>query len=476
MERPKLMAHQVKGVEIQGDKPAFYLAFDMGAGKTPTVLVNIDNLVKAGKARRILYVAPLSTLENVRRETVRFTDHLNAQLILGTRAVRSRKIREPGRHNVDIVNFDALRTLGEELFNVGYDMIVIDEAARIKSKDTATTRVATILGRKAKYRRCLSGLPFTEGVEDLFSQFSFLDPSIFGDNFYVFRNRYCTMATQQVRDKASGKVRKFHKITGYRNMDDLERRVASITMRVDKKDCLDLPDKTFVVRRIQMLEEQAKKYAAIETQAASEIGDGHVITHAVALSKIAKCRQIAAGFVYDDEHEPIYVPTLKYDVLVEILEEALHGNRKAVVFTSFRAEPLMVEVNIRDMKKHVEVFVMPDDPFGRQPTVDRWAAWKGPAVVVGNAASSGIGLNMTAADTAIFLSLDWKMGNRAQAIDRIHRIGSEIHSKITIFDLITEGTVEEDILKAVTEERDLVDCFLERVKGIGNEPAVQYNE
>jgi SNF2 family DNA or RNA helicase len=460
--RPALMEHQRQGVAFQAEQPAAYLCCDRGTGKTAMALANMSALVERGLVKRILYVAPLSTLDNIVREAYRFTDNVRARAVFGSRVDRERMLKNPGVYNCDVINFDALRILPEALTAVGYDAMVIDEASRIKERRTQVAQIAILLGRRARYRRCLSGMPFTEGVEDLWSQFYFLDATILGNNFFGFRNKFCVMAER--RNFKTGK--KFHTIVGYHNLDELERRVSGVTFRVRKEDCLDLPPKTYQVLKIKMLEEQEKAYRRVMKTEFSDIGD-HEITHAMALTKIAKLRQVAAGFLYDDDHEPVLVPTAKYGELRDLFTDTLYGSKKMVVFTAFKAEPDMVEACAGECQKPIKVFRLPENPAIRQSCVDAWKAWKqSPAILVANVRSGGTGLNLEAADTAVFVSNDWRMEDRVQAEDRIHRMGSEIHSKITIVDIVTEDSVEEDILQALKEKKDLVDVFLSRMRGV----------
>lgn len=461
-DRPQLMEHQRQAVAFQGEAPAAYLCADRGTGKSAMVLCNISDLLRKKLINRTLYVAPLSTLGNIVKESRRFTDNIRARAIFGSRSVREHALKNPGIYNVDVINFDALRILPDILMGVGYDMVVIDESTRIKERKTQVANIATLLGRRSRFRRCLSGMPFTEGVEDLWSQFYFLEPTILGSNFYGFRNRYCVLAEKQNYKTK----KKFHAIVGYRNLDELESKVRDVTFRVRKEDCLDLPPKTYQVLTVKMLEEQARAYAKVRREIATEIGD-HEITHAMALTKIAKLRQVAAGFIYDDEHEPVMVPTAKYSELKDLFESTLYGRKKMVVFTSFRAEPDMVLECACDCKRPIRSFLLPENPVLRQPAVDAWKSWTMcPAILICNVRSGGTGLNLEAADTAVFVSNDWRMEDRMQAEDRVHRIGSEVHKNITIVDIVTEGTVEEDVLEALKSKKDLVQCFLDKMRGV----------
>lgn len=466
MAGPKLFDHQTKGVEFGESRDSVAFLCDRGTGKTAIALTSISKKVAAEIVNRILYLAPLSTLVNVMREARRFTDNLKPQIVHGPRATRIRMLTKPGRCNMDIINYDGVRLVFKELVAANYDAIIFDESTRVKSRNTRVTQLCRLLAMKAKVKYLLTGMPFTEGVEDAWSQFDILDEKIFGHSFYAFRNRYCVLRQEIIElwDKKLGKKikRKIYKITGYKKLDDLELKMRPYVYRAAKEDCLDLPDKTYQALEVPMLEAQRKQYKRVEAEAASQIAD-HSITHAVALSKIQKLRQVAAGFLYDNEHQAVYVPTGKYEALKDVLGD-LYGHQKVVIFTSFRAEPLMVGEAVEDMKKGIKVFLLPVEPSMRQAEIDEWTKHEGKAALVANARSGGTGLNLTAAHMAIFMSNDWRMEDRAQAEDRIHRIGSEIHQKIVIVDIVAIDSVEEDILSALKSKKDLVEVFLDRMR------------
>lgn len=460
-EKPSLMAHQVRGVKFGLERSNFALVMDRGTGKTPTVMSIIDHRMKHDGLEKVLYVAPLSTVKNVARESITWADRIRPAILVGARAKRVKMLKSP-LHNMFIINFEGTRIMTRELLNMGFGMIVVDESTRIKDRRTQVARAMSIIGANTKYKATLTGMPFTEGVEDAWSQFHFLDPNILQQNYYVFRSKYCVL-----KDLRFGKGKRFKKITGYKEMDDFERRVMPHVYRVAKEDCLDLPPKLFQILRVRMLEAQAKQYATVKEETMSMI-DGSTITHQQALAKIQKLRQVAAGFLYDNEHKPITVPCAKYQVLADLIDETLYGRKKMVIFTSFRAEPEMVKNVVEGLKKEVKVFMLPVKPLERQDEIDRWTEYPKPAVLIANARSGGTGLNLTAADTAVFISNDWRMEDREQAKDRIHRIGSEVFDKVTIVDIVTEDTVEELILEALDKKKNLVQMFLDRLRDSQN--------
>jgi len=499
----ELKEYQRQACRAAGDKPAFGFVMDRGTGKTPTYLKNSEELIQRGLVRRALVTAPLSTLEQISKACFRFCSTLRPTLIWGTKQKRVQLIQTP-KGNIDIINFEACRTVQDDLLAAGYDMVVVDESIRIADMDTQVSKVVKALGKRAKYRRIAAGAPFTEGLEDAWNQFDFLEPGIFGQSgFWGFRNRYCTLEQKEIPDRdktgriiwieeglacttcaaraeARGlcefcgcpigprrvpKMRKYQTITGYKNVEEFEAKIAPYIFRAAKKDVLpELPDKSFETISVPMVEEQKKLYRQIRDKQYSELSDGTEINHANALAKGQKLREVASGFVYGDDRKPVFVPSGKYERLGEILDDGIYGDRKVVIFTAFRPEPALVKETVSRCRKKIGVYCLPEKKELRSSTIEAWERHVGPAVFIGNVASTGVGLNLQKADWAIFFGLPWSQDQYSQAIDRIHRIGSEVFQKVFITHLISEGTIEEKMLKALTEKTDLVNMVLEDLR------------
>ena len=135
-----------------------------------------------------------------------------------------------------VINYESTWREGvfEALLDWDADMVIADESQRIKSHDAQQSRAMHQLGDKARYKLILSGTPVQNDAIDLYSQYRFLDPSVFGTNYYQFRNRYAIMGGFERRQ-----------IIGYRDMDELIRKEHSIAYRVTKEEALDLPEQTF---------------------------------------------------------------------------------------------------------------------------------------------------------------------------------------------------------------------------------------
>lgn len=508
-----LRQYQAAGVEFAKDRPAVLLHVDRGLGKTVIEMVDIEHQLQTGRVKKVLYIAPLSTLDHVVEKAREFAPSAVPVIIYGDR--QKRKALIEGRGNLHVINFDGVRIMAAELDRANYDMVVVDELYNIKDPDTQVSRITKALGRKAKVRRGLTGMLFAESIEQAWNQIDFLDRTIFPRGPIPFKYRYCQLADHEFErikmelDPRTGKkrpvfrevqkvgqegpppmipdpygsdkwipqpgwgktrevvkeIKKVKKVVGVRHLDEFARLIAKLTYRADRATCLpELPPRTFQVLKVKMVEAQARLYARVYKEIRTEY-QGSIVDHKWAMTKIQKLHQIASGFLYDNDRETLFVPSGKFQVLTEQLETGLVDHDKAVIFTAFRAEPPLVAHAVEQMSRPMKVYVLPEKGEDRQRAIDEWSEWThSPAVFIANVASGGVGLNLQAAHTAIFFSNDYKLQGREQAVDRVYRMGSEQHDKILIQDLVTEGTVDEDILEALTTKKSVVDIFLSKLK------------
>lgn len=195
-----------------------------------------------GKVKRVLIVAPTSVCAVWPKEFAEYAAFpYTIRTMLGTKAQRLKElndlVRFPYQHlKVAVINYES--TWRDEIFEAlqdyDADLIIADESQRIKTHDASQSKAMHRLGDQARYKMILSGTPVQNEAIDIFSQYRFLDPAIFGLNFYAFRSRYCEMG---------GFNRK--QIVRYRDLDQLIKKEHSIAYRVTKDEALDLPEQTF---------------------------------------------------------------------------------------------------------------------------------------------------------------------------------------------------------------------------------------
>ena len=195
-----------------------------------------------GKVKKVLIVAPTSVCAVWPKEFNDYADFkYTVKVLLGDKKSRIKALDDLDKFpfealKVAVINYESTwrEDIFDRLLSYDADLIIADESQRIKTHDAAQSKAMHQLGDKARYKLILSGTPVQNEAVDIFSQYRFLDPTIFGMNFYAFRGRYCVM---------SGYNRK--QIVQYRDLDALIKKEHSIAYRVTKEEAVDLPEQTF---------------------------------------------------------------------------------------------------------------------------------------------------------------------------------------------------------------------------------------
>lgn len=458
--RAKMFRHQVRAANMAliqlSSKPSagFGLLFEMGCGKTLTAIAIMGALYCQHKITRVLVVAPSSVCSVWPHDLAAFAAFpYEVRVLLGEKKQRLEALHSltdyPNTANrllVAVINYEATHREGifEALEGYAADLIICDESQRIKNPRAAQSRAVQMLGDRAACRLILSGTPVQNSVIDLYSQYRFLDPGVFGANFYAFRNRYCQMGGY------GG-----HEVVGFQQMDELVRKEHSIALRVTKAECLDLPGQTFVRRYVQLEPAARRLYAQIARASCAELENGEHVTASIVLTKLLRLMQLTGGFVQADGGDrPRPAGSAKLDALADILEDYVQeAGQKLVVFARFRPEiaaicQLLEQRGIRYGRIDGEV---PMDQRGA--IVETFQQDPGVKVFVAQIQTAGLGITLHAASAAVFYSLDFNYANYAQALARIHRIGQA--QPVTYIHLLAEHTVDDQVLDALERKEDL---------------------
>ena len=458
--RAKLFRHQVRAANMAliqlSSKPStgFGLLFEMGCGKTLTAIAIMGALYCQHRITRVLVVAPSSVCSVWPHDLAAFAAFpYEVRVLLGEKKQRLEALHSltdyPNTANrllVAVINYEATHREGifEALDGYAADLIICDESQRIKNPRAAQSRAVQMLGDRAACRLILSGTPVQNSVIDLYSQYRFLDPGVFGANFYAFRNRYCQMGGY------GG-----HEVVGFQQMDELVRKEHSIALRVTKAECLDLPGQTFVRRYVQLEPAARRLYAQIARASCAELENGEHVTASIVLTKLLRLMQLTGGFVQADGGDrPRPAGSAKLDALADILEDYVQeAGQKLVVFARFRPEiaaicQLLEQRGIRYGRIDGEV------PMDQRGTiVETFQQDPGVKVFVAQIQTAGLGITLHAASAAVFYSLDFNYANYAQALARIHRIGQA--QPVTYIHLLAEHTVDDQVLDALERKEDL---------------------
>jgi len=440
----KAYPHQVAGSYHIRSRDSAAIMADPGVGKTKMLL---DAVEKEDEVY-VLVFCPVSVKLNWAKEVRKHIPDWGHVHVMETDKKLDHFMAQGYRRQILIVGIESMSTGGAfdrvkkytlALPDKDKSWIVVDESHMIKNYAAKRTRRITVTAKHYKNRVTMTGTPTSGKHIDLFAQFRMLDESIFGSNFAKFRSKYCVMGGYEGRE-----------IISYQNIEDLQSRIAPYTFRCRKEDCLDLPDKIYQTRTVQMHREQAKIYRAAQDNLTVALSD-RSLGIKNALEQLLRCQQICSGIVKSGDHEELlYSP--KITEMMNLID-GISG--KVVIWSAFRPEIEMIKLELdREYPGQTVVVHGGVKAMDKDAAVD--AIQNGDArFYLGTAAAGGIGINLTAAHTEIFMSNSQSAIQRIQAEDRCHRSGQDL--PVTIIDIVCGGTIDEDVVESLRDKKDLVD-------------------
>lgn len=440
---------------MQNINKGFGLLFEMGCGKTLTAIAIAGAGYQMGKVERLLIVAPTSVVAVWPKELQEYAKFkYTCKTLLGEKKQRIKQIDDLLKFpfkalKVAVINYESTwrPEILEKLKEFDADMVIADESQRIKTYDAAQSKAMHELGDQARYKLILSGTPVQTAAIDIWSQYRFLDKTVFGDNFFKFRGRYAIMGGYGNK-----------KIVGYKDLEGLIKKEHSIAFRVTKDEALDLPEQTFETRKIQFSQKEKNLYERIKKDSYAELDGGGHITATTVLTRLLRLQQLAGGFlVQDDAQKPQLVSRAKLDALADIIEDYVIGSgKKLVIFARFIAEvKAIMELAGKVLPKEMKQVAIYGDikKEDRGGIVKQFQEDPNTVLFIGQIDTAGTGITLTAADTCVYYSKNFNYATYSQSLSRIHRIGQR--NCCTYIDLEIEGTIDELISKALSRKEDM---------------------
>lgn len=451
-EKPKGLDASLRDYQLEGYRwlarlskwgVGAVLADDMGLGKTVQTLGVLLDRAKDGPA---LVIAPTSVGDNWVRETERFTPSLKAFLYRDSD--RQKLIDSVGPGDLVIVSYQLVQRDAKKFATRDWNTLVLDEAQFIKNSQTKTSRAIRQI--HADWRIGLSGTPLENHLGELWSLFRTLSPGLLG-SWDRFRNRFADPIER-------------HKDGDQR--ESLARLVRPFVLRRTKDKVLkELPDRTEITLHAELSSAERKRYEDVRLAALAELsgeaGSGSENNSGEAkqagqqrirtLAWLTRLRQLAC-------HPRLVDPSwskgsAKLDLLMSLVEELREGEHRALVFSQF-VKHLEVVREALDKLGVVYQYLDGSTPAAeRQRRVDAFQNGEGELFLI-SLKAGGTGLNLTAADYVIHLDPWWNPAVEDQATDRAHRIGQQ--KPVTVYRLVAEGTIEEQILQLHADKRELV--------------------
>lgn len=454
--KTKPWGHQLRALEYLYPKNAGALYTKPGSGKTK---IMIDLIINRG-FKRVLVVAPKKPCDvwptqirlhsNFDWGNIVPLQHLNTQgkvneLKLSMKVSKDKPL-------IFICNYDSIwrSPLDKVWFykGLGLDCIICDESHRIKSPSSKCSRFLTKLGKIVPNRFLMTGTPLAENPTDVYAQYRFLDPSIFGTNYQDFCNEYQNLdpvLTSRIGHPILDKKQP------YKNLDKLREKMFSCAFYM--KPTIKLPKTTRMVIKIPMPESLEDTYKQVEKEGALEMGEGFMTVNNV-LSMAIRKQQITSGYLpleYDDGTKKLKrISSYRRKALFDFLK-GIPEDEPVVIFAKFKKDLY----SIRKVAERLSCGY--SEVSGSEDTLKDWKAGK--TQILGVQYTSGSeSIDLTRAHICIFYSLEFSLSKYNQALKRIHRPGQEspciyYHFVAT---MSSGKTIDQQIISCLKAKEDYV--------------------
>jgi len=458
--KKKPYAHQLTALEKSWNRDTYAYFMEMGTGKTKVLIDNLAMLYDKGKVDGALIVAPKGVVGTWYNQELpaHLPDHIENVTVLWQSNINKKqqskldRLFETGQDlHILIMNVEAFSTDKGRLFAAKFlrshkSLMAIDESTTIKNPKAKRTKNILSLSPICKYRRVMTGSPVTKNPLDLYTQCQFLDIHHLGhESYYSFRNRYALMKTANI----SG--RSINLVVGYQNLSELSDKLKPFSYRVLKEDCLDLPDKIYMKREIQLTDEQKRLYKQMRQEALATL-NGKTVTTMTALTQLMRLHQITCGHFSADDGT---IQEVKNNRLVELLDVLEEVEGKAIIWAHYQHDVKNIFKLLEDRYGQGSVvhYYGKTLPEERDYAIKNFKDNNKVRFFVGTPQTGGYGITLVQANTVIYYSNGYDLEKRMQSEDRAHRIGQK--KKVTYVDIIAEDTVDNKIVKSLRKKIDI---------------------
>lgn len=445
-------SNQEEALKFALSHTASMMDMEMGTGKTR---VAIDAVFSRKDTYRVLVVCPKAVVGVWRENLNKFAPNDRWQCYdptTGSVKAKAEGLREflktPASKQFVVLNYDCVwrAPMGDLVLRSNFSMVILDESHRAKAAGSKVSKYLAVLGRRVRYRMCLSGTPMANSPLDVYGQYRFLDPTIFGTNHYLFLQEYAVMGGPD-----------FKFIVGFKNQKKLNEKFNSIAYHCKMSDIADrikLPDVLPPTHReVQLPARDMKTMKELAREFVAECGKGHVVVNNV-LTSLMRMQQICSGFCLTresvfDQGEIQDLNTAKEDMLADMLQDV--GNREnIVVFCVFRHDLESVRSAATKMdRKYFEL-------SGSANQLDEWKQNDGAVMGVQIQAGSE-GVDMTKANHAVYFSVPHSLAMYNQSKARLYRPGQT--RPVSFCHLIAKGTIDEALYRSLLRKEDVIESI-----------------
>ena len=479
-----LFPHQRAGVAFLATAKRALLADEPGLGKTAQAIRALKKLQENGEEPfPALIVCPNTLKKNWKREFARWWPDVKVEVIKGSANQRRKIFEEPA--DVYVINWESLRshsrlapygsvalarctTCGghdekvtenrcevhlRELNMITFNSVVADEIHRSKEPKSKQSRALWAATGDAPIRFALTGTPIANNVLDLWSILHWLAPEE-----WPSKTRWIDRMIDTMMNAFGGMM-----VLGVKPhmQSEFDATLNPRMRRMLKSVVLPwLPEMMFERRDIEMSTKQAKAYKQMRDLMIAELEGGDVVTAPSPLTQTTRLLQFASSYAEMNVDETtgeskarLTEPSCKVDALMDDIKNGDFGDDSVAVCAVSRQLIELLSAALTKEKIQHGLITGAQTEDERQQAVDDFQAGKIKWILF-TAQAGGVGITLTAARRLIMLQRPWSLVDHKQALDRVHRIGSEIHDSIIVTDYVTEGTVEERVLQVLETKAD----------------------
>jgi SNF2 family DNA or RNA helicase len=474
-----LFPHQRAGVKFLSTAKRALLADEPGLGKTAQAIRALKKIQDdGGEPFPALIICPNTLKKNWKREFAKWWPGVKVQVITGTATQRRKQFDEEA--DVYVINWESLRSHSRlapygsvalarcpqckgmddrvtenrcevherELNRIDFKAVIADEIHRSKDPKSKQTRAMWAATGDADYRFALTGTPIARDVLDMWPILHWLSPEE-----WPSKTRWIDRMVDTMLNAFGGMM-----VLGVKPHMEAEFH-ASINPRMRrmlKARVLPwLPDMVFERRDIEMSTKQAKAYKDMRDNMIAELESGEAVIASSVLTQTTRLTQFASAFaemVTDEatgEIRPILSePSCKVDAVMDDIKSGDFGDDSVAVCAVSRQLINLLSASLTKEGIEHGLITGAQSEEERQKAVDDFQAGKIKWILF-TAQAGGVGITLTAARRLIMLQRPWSLVDHKQALDRIHRIGSEIHDSVIVMDYVTEGTIEERVIQVL---------------------------
>ena len=430
--------------------PAAAVFLACGLGKTSITLTAVNDLMfDSFEIHRALVVAPIRVASFSWPAEIEKWDHLEGlkySVAVGTAAERLAALKKQA--DIYLINRENVQWLiTESGIPFDFDMVVIDELSSFKNHQTKRFKALMKVRPKVKRIVGLTGTPSSNGLMDLWAEFRLLD---MGERLGRFIGQYRTSYFRP--DKQNGQV-----VFSYKPLPGAEKqiygRISDITISMKSTDHLQMPELVNSRYTVYLSEKEDSRYADLKNDLVLQLPDGD-ITAANAASLSGKLSQMANGAVYTDAGETVAIHERKLDALEDIIEAA--NGKPVLVAYWFRHDLERITERLHKLK-------IPCSRLDTDGSIRKWNAGEIPVALI-HPASAGHGLNLQGGgNTLVWFGLTWSLELYQQTVARLWRQGQQSET-VVVQHIITKGTIDERIMKALSEKDTTQAALIDAVK------------